>query len=322
MPLEETRYKPNIFMRHAHVHTIVPSLFRKVPFTYATRERVELTDGDFVDVDISRQGNKKAVLLCHGLEGSSRSQYVLGMAKALLPLGVDVLAVNHRSCSGEMNRLPRMYHHAAFEDMAEVLQKYAPNYDEIALVGFSLGANLIVHFLADLAKQKSNPLKAKIKAAVCFSAPLDLVEGVEVIHQANNKLYHDRFLKSIKKKMALKQNILVDLNLKPLSEIKTLNDLDDHYTAPLHGFKDGHDYHVQASCYQKLPSIEIPTLIIQALDDPFLSEGCFPIQAAKESKMLHLQLPKYGGHVGFSAKGEVYWSEQQAINFLQKQAIL
>ncbi len=309
-------------MRHPHVHTIVPALFRKVPFVYKTRERMELPDGDFVDVDISRQGNKKAVLLCHGLEGSSHSQYVLGMAKALLPLGLDVLAINHRSCSGEMNRLPRMYHHAAFEDIEEVLHKYAAQYQEITLVGFSLGANLILHLLAHFTKSEKHLLKAKIKAAVCFSAPLNLVEGVEVIHEARNKIYHDRFLKSIKRKIAIKQKTIPETRLKPLETIKTLRELDDFYTAPLHGFKDGHDYHVQASCFAKLKDIEIPTLIIQALDDPFLSEGCFPAKVAKQSKMVHLQLPKYGGHVGFSAKGEVYWSEQQAINFLQKQGVI
>lgn len=309
-------------MRHGHVHTIVPALFRKVYFSFALRERFELADGDFIDIDISRQGSTKVVILLHGLEGSSGSQYILGMAKALYPLGYDVLAINHRSCSGEMNRLPRMYHHAAFQDLDEMLHHYAPAYDQVVLAGFSLGANMSIHYLAYLATLKQHPVKEKIKAALCFSAPLDLVEGVEEIHKPKNKIYHDRFLRSIKKKLALKQQTMPEIHLHPLEEIKTLSQLDEYYTAPLHGFDSGADYHRKASCFDKLSVIDIPTLLVNALDDPFLSPGCFPVDVAGKSEHVYLQLPEYGGHVGFSARKDVYWSEQQAILFLKHQQLV
>jgi predicted alpha/beta-fold hydrolase len=322
MPLQSVAYTPTFFMRNPHVHTIVPALFRKVDFRFQKRERLELSDGDFIDIDSSCQGSKQAVILLHGLEGSSQSQYILGMAKVLYALGYDVLALNHRSCSGEMNRLPRMYHHAAYADLDEMLQGCTAGYTQLVLAGFSLGANMTIHYLAHLAGVSKHPAKDKIKAAMCFSAPLDLVEGVEEIHKPGNKVYHDRFLRSIKRKLATKQLTMPELRLHPLERIKTLAQLDDYYTAPLHGFKSGADYHRKASCFDKLGAVQIPLLLVNALDDPFLSEGCFPIALATESKHVHLQLPRYGGHVGFSSRNDVYWSEEQAIAFLKSQQLL
>ncbi len=322
MPLRDSTYKPRFFMRHPHVHTIVPALFRKVPFAFTARNRFTLSDGDFVDVDTSLNGHQKAVLLCHGLEGSSQSRYILGMAQAMQEAGFDVLALNYRSCSGEMNRKPRFYHHLAFEDLQEVVQHYVSRYNSFTLIGFSLGANMVLHYLAHLAVQ-AGAVREKVKAAVCFSAPVDLTGCVTEIHKPKNRIYHDRFLRSIKQKIASKQQTMPETRLRPLESIRTLYALDEHYTAPLHGFSSAADYHQKASCADKLTLINTPVLLVNAQDDPFLSEGCFPAGVAKASHFVHLQQPRFGGHVGFSGKGRgLYWSEAGAIAFLKEQKVL
>jgi len=229
--------------------------------------------------------------------------------------GFAVLAWNYRSCSGEMNRLPRFYHHGVTEDLAAVLE-HTTNFKEVHCVGYSLGGNILLKFLGD----EKHPKPENLKSGVAISVPIDLPGCVHEIHRRRNRLYHNRFLKTLKLKVAEKARQMPgQLTAAHLPHVKTLTDFDNFYTAPLHGFANAADYHARASSKPFLPHIALPTLLLQAQDDPMLGEGCFPIREAQENENLHLLLTKYGGHVAFTQPGSRWhWMEKVALDFVQQ----
>lgn len=314
MPIIQQPYKPSIFFRNGHVHTIYPALFRKPQQVNWQRQRLELADGDFLDLDWLSSDSEKLVILGHGLEGSSDSTYVLAAAHLFAANGFSVLAWNHRSCSGEMNRLPRFYHHGVTEDLVAVLTQ-TETFSEVHYVGYSLGGNILLKYLGENEKQKP----ANFKSGVAISAPIDLPSCVHEIHRRRNRLYHNRFLKTLKEKVVEKaRQMPTQLSAEFLPQVKTLTDFDNYYTAPLHGFQNAADYHTRASSRPFLPHINLPTLLLQAQDDPMLGENCFPIREAEENKNLHLLLTKYGGHVAFTQPGSSWhWMEKVALDFVQ-----
>lgn len=313
MPLIETDYKPPLLFKNRHVNTIYSSLFRKTKPLSFKRKRIETLDDDFLDIDLIENGSRKIVILCHGLEGSSDSKYIQATAKLLSLNGYSVAAMNYRFCSGEINRQLVTYHSGKTDDLHTVINFVLPNYDSVYLVGFSLGGNLILKYNGD----GLFSLSPKIKANVAISVPVDLKGSSISLKRCENVLYRWRFLRTLSKKMHLKhQQFPNELDLAPLKKIKTLTDFDDFFTSKINGFKDAEDYYLKASSKQFIHNISKPTLLINALDDPFLSESCFPISEAEENSYFFLMTPIYGGHVGFISKGAFYWSEIQILNFL------
>ena len=163
------------------------------------------------------------------------------------------------------------------------------------------------------------PLSSKIKASVAISVPIDLKDSSISLQKRENKLYNWRFLRTLSKKMFLKHNQFPkELDIKPLKTIKNLTDFDEYFTSKINGFKNAQDYYSKASSKQFICNISRPTLLINAKDDPFLSQSCFPINEAKNSLNFYLMIPKYGGHVGFISKGDFYWSENQILKFIDR----
>ncbi len=293
-----------------------PVFFRKPKPLLFTRQRMETEDDDFFDVDFLKNGNRKIAVLCHGLEGSSQSQYIQGTGGLLHTHGYDIAAMNYRGCSGEMNRHVYSYHSGFTGDLHLLVQSLLPAYDEVVLVGFSLGGNLVLKYSGDLFYS----LDEKITTVVAVSVPVDLYAGALQILKRSNRQYTINFLKTLRKKIKLKHKQFPDIiDLNALSKINTILDFDDQFTGPLNGFENAVDYYSKCSCKQFLKNSNRPTLILNAQDDPFLPQPCYPVEEAAKSKHIDLVIPKYGGHLGFTSFNvEHYWNEWQILKFLNR----
>ena len=316
--ITSSTYSPPRWLHNGHLQTIIPSLLRKVPNVDYIRERISTRDGDFLDLDWLKNGHKRLVVISHGLEGDSQRPYVKGMAKAFSLAAWDVVAWNFRGCSGEINQTLRFYHSGATEDLHAVTE-YALSqspYEQIAYVGFSLGGNLTLKYLGE----QSNKLPSSLIGAVVFSVPLHLHSSSQKISHSSNWIYSKRFLKNLKQKVKAKSKLMPEkLTLAHFENIRSLQDFDNFYTAPLHGFQNAIAYYEACSAIYFLPGIETPTLIVNALNDPFLSEQCYPESAVKGHPCVHLEIPKEGGHCGFPKfdRQGIYWSEQRALDFFE-----
>jgi len=317
MPVIESTYKAPVFLGNNHLQTVAPTLFRKVEGVSYVRERIQTPDEDFIDIDISSKGSRRAVVLSHGLEGSAHSNYVRGMARAFNARGWDAVSFNFRSCSGEMNRAPGLYHSGKTEDLHEVIGHLLKtrSYETLSLVGFSLGANLTLKY----AGERGKSILPQIKSAVGISAPCDLASSCREILKPKCAVYEKRFLYSMMKKIKLKEAILPPDISRDYTLTKNLLDFDNRYTAPLGGFKDAADYYEKCSSKRYIAGTAIPTLILNAKDDPILGPECFPWQEAEASGNLFLEVPDKGGHVGFitfNSDGE-YWDETRTAEFAE-----
>jgi predicted alpha/beta-fold hydrolase len=278
------------------------------------RQRMELEDGDFLDLDWLRHNDrteKKLIIISHGLEGSSERHYSRGMAGHFYHKGWDAVAWNCRSCSGEINRLPRFYHHGDTGDLQAVINEgYRKNYDHIALVGFSMGGSFTMKYLGE----QGSKIDRRIKGGVGFSVPCELGGSAAQLDKPSMTFYRNRFLRKLGKKILAKSFIYPDkISYQGYEKIKTFKQFDDRYTASLHGFKDANDFYSRSSCDQYLKDITIPALIVNAANDPFLTPGCYP----KDVDNIYLEIPKRGGHVGFSLPdGEENYMEIRAYDFL------
>jgi len=299
---------------NGHLQTIYPALFRKPVPLPIEQERITTPDDDFIDLDWIRNGNRKLVIISHGLEGNSRRPYMLGMANAFFYKGYDVLCWNFRGCSEEMNKKSIFYNSGATYDLETVISHASGNYEEIFLIGFSLGGNLTLKYLGE--KRQRDP---RIKKAVTISVPLHLESSCEKISRGQNTMYSRRFLKSLKIKIVKKAVLYPnEIQVESLRTLKTLLDFDNIYTGPLHGYDDAHDYYEQCSALYYLEGIEIPALILNAQNDPFLSAKCFPVKLGNRLEKVYMEFPKQGGHVGFSPGSghDNYWSEKRAFEFI------
>jgi predicted alpha/beta-fold hydrolase len=310
-------YRPPWWIPGGHLQTIIPGLWRKVPRVTNRSERLELGDGDFLDLEWRAAGRSRLAILSHGLEADAGANYVQGMARALVRDGWDVLAWNFRGCSGETNRLPRFYHSGATGDLAEVVEYALGAHPAVRvdLVGFSLGGNLTLKYLGE----RGDGLPSRLHRAVAFSVPCDLASSSRALDSPMNRLFYmKRFIDSLAGKVRAKHSLFPDdLDPAGLEGIRTFREFDDRYTAPLHGFRDAEDYWERSSSRQFLPGITIPTLLVNAANDPFLGPECYPRGEAECSEFFHLEIPAAGGHVGFpSGHGEDAWSEQRAVRFL------
>jgi uncharacterized protein len=315
--LPEPDYTPPAGFRNGHVQTLWAGKVRRVDGVAYRRERLDTPDGDFLDLDRVSAGARRVAVVSHGLEGSAERAYVRGMARQLAGEGWDVVAWNLRGCSGEANRARRLYHSGATEDLDAVVQHLLPAYDRIALVGFSLGGNLTLKYLGEAERDP------KVAAAAAFSVPVDLAASSEALARWRNGIYMAYFLRSLRRKIRRKaEQFPGEVDVAGLRGVRTFGQFDDRYTAPFHGFRDAADYWARSSSRPFLPSIRVPTLIVNAADDPFLAEACYPRAEASASDHLHLEVPAYGGHVGFVSFGGdgSYWSERRAAAFLAEYA--
>jgi uncharacterized protein len=314
------KYQPPYWLFNGHLQTIIPSQFRKVEDLRYEREKINTPDQDFLLLDWSGRPSPKLAIISHGLEGDSHRPYIRGMARAFVRAGYEVLAWNFRGCGGEMNHQLRFYHSGATDDLDIIIQHTLQRrqYREVVLVGFSLGGNLTLKYLGE----KGNDLPKPIQKGIVFSVPLDLHSSAVKIGYAGNFLYSRRFLRNLKKKIKEKVNLMPGaLTTDYFNQIKNLKDFDDFYTAPIHGFRDAVDYYTRCSSLYFLEDIRLPTLIVNAHNDPFLSELCYPMKVFENHPYINLLVPEEGGHVGFMPRGihkdQNYWSENLAVRFAE-----
>ena len=296
---------------NGHVETVWPSLFRKVQLRPYVRERIFTHDNDFLDLDWLKSGSCDLAIISHGLEGDSQRHYVVGMARSLLSSGWDVLAWNFRGCGGDVNQQPRFTHNGATDDLDAVVQHACRQgtYQRIILIGFSMGGNLTLVYLGRLKAL----VPKQVKCAFCFSVPCDLAAAAEKLSKLSNALYMKRFLFLMGKKVKrLANQFPGHFDCHDYHKLKTFYDFDQKFTAPLHGFRDARQYWRESSGNRYLCHIEIPTWVINARNDPFLSEECYPKTGQHGNRLIRLVVPNHGGHCGFTEFSEdgIYWSEK------------
>jgi len=306
--------KPFFLAKNAHLQTIIPNITRIVKLKY-TRERVELPDGDFIDLDWTKKGSDKLVIALHGLEGQSARHYVKGSLKEMNRLGWDGVAMNFRGCSGSPNRMAKSYHSGEIEDLDYIIKHISntKSYKTITLVGFSLGGNVVLMYGGKM----GGDLPEVVKGIAAISAPCDLSGSVLEIEKWYNRHYVLKFMISLWKKTREKRALLSEFNVPHILKSRNFIEFDERYTAPAHGFQSAKDYWSKASSLPFLPEIKVPTLIMNSRDDTFLSQASSPFNLAKNSSYLHLMQPDWGGHVGFFDKlpWSTLWSERQIGKF-------
>jgi predicted alpha/beta-fold hydrolase len=314
MPLVSSRFQPPYFLRNGHVQTILPVLLPRRVRADFVRERMELPDGDFLDLDWLRRGSQRLVILAHGLEGNSTQTYIRGMAATLAAAGWDSLAYNFRGCSGEPNRLPRAYHSGETEDLRAVIARALMAYSTLGLVGFSLGGNVILKYLGEA------PSHPAIRTAAAICAPIDLAACARKLDQRrSNRIYLRRFIVSLVDKIEAKATLFPDIvDATGARDLRSFQAFDDRYTGPMHGFRDAADYWAQSSARQFLRNITVPTLLLQPRNDPFLAPEAYPWPEAEANPHFFLETPDSGGHVGFLdlRNGLQPWSERRVAEFL------
>jgi len=314
MPIIPSDFHAPFFLRNGHVQTILPVLLPRRLRTALVRERLELPDGDFLDLDWLRGNGHRLVILAHGLEGSSTQNYIRGMATELAKKGWDSLAYNFRGCSGEPNRLPRAYHSGETEDLRTIIARAARDYPTLALIGFSLGGNVVLKYLGEA------PPHAGIRAGAAVCAPIDLAACARKLDEnRSNRIYLRRFIVSLVEKIEAKATLFPDVvDATDARRLRTFQAFDDRYTGPMHGFRDATDYWTRSSARQFLPNIPVPTLLLQPRNDPFLAAEAYPWAEAEANPHFFLEAPESGGHVGFLdlRRGLQPWSERRVADFL------
>ncbi len=319
MPIISDIFSPSLPFKNGHFNTIYRPLFMKNTIVY-DRTRVTTWDADFIDLDFSLVGSKSLVLLIHGLEGSSQSNYMITTSNYLNKKGFDTVCMNLRGCSGEDNLLLGTYHSGKTDDVDFIIKYLNKNYsyDEIILVGFSLGGNLTLKYLGEF-----SDIPSEVKGGVAVSVPVDLTSSQAELNKLKNKIYLNEFLKTMKLKLLKKAEKFPDfkLNKELLFKASKFRHLEKQYTVPVFGFESSEDYWQKASSKPFIPEIKVPTLLINALDDSFLSKECYPTKEAKNMKNFYLLIPNYGGHVGFISSftnTENDWLEKRIAQFIEE----
>lgn len=315
MPVIPSEYKTPFIFQNGHINTIFSTLYRKKSQPNYYTIRLETVDNDFFDVDtLMNESNRKSVVLIGGLESDSYSPYVSSIAITLYNQGFDVFIINHRGCSGELNKLYKSYHSGFTKDLEQFINSHPYKkkvYESNFIIGFSLGGNITLKYLS---LNNSNPFDA----AVTISVPISLKDSALELEGFINSIYMSRFLKKLCSKLKIKQNFTKD-ELTILDGMKTFRAFDDFYTAPVNGYRNAEHYWKENSSLPLLKDLNTPTLLINALDDPFLGKECYPYDIAKKNKFLMLEAPRYGGHVGFAQfNGQIsFYHEDRIISYLK-----
>lgn len=316
-------FKPAWWLSGAHAQTIWPVLSRRKITLDLNQERIELNDGDFIDLvwvkPAQSYPKQPIVVILHGLTGSIASRPVSGLLNACNQAGWRALLMYFRGCNGIPNRLQRSHHAGATDDLAfiiQTLQQREPA-TPIAVVGISLGGNVLLKWLGETGQD--NPLFA----AVAISVPFELAQAATCLNSGFSRLYQWWLLKKLRQDTVQKfkalNNTRLSQYLQWINTYRTFWEFDSKITAPLNGFSNVHEYYRQCSCRPFIKFIHTPTLIVHALDDPFISNDAIP-QAGELSTSVCLQLSKSGGHAGFiqgaiPGKAE-YWLEHRIPQYL------
>lgn len=318
MPILEGDFKPSIgFFKNPHTSTIYASLLRWLPRIKFDRERIHTPDKDFLDLDWLRSKNDKLVVILSGLEGKSDSLYSRAAIKYFFKNSWDCVCMNYRGCSGEPNNLLNGYHMGASGDVKfsidHILKKY--NYEKIILLGYSLGGNIVLKYLGEEAQK----LPKQIKASISYSVPMAIKQSNERLSKWYNWHYLKWFMMPLNYKANKKKkqypNELKDYKGFFMSGNFTI--FDTLFTAPANGFKSVEEYWKKSSCKPFLDQIKIPSLVINALNDTFISKQCYPFAEAEKNPKLFLEINKFGGHCGFIRKffEKDWWMEERALTF-------
>jgi predicted alpha/beta-fold hydrolase len=315
-------YRPPWWYRGKHLQTLWGPLLRPGRRPPLRRERVETPDGDFLDLDwlAGRERGAPLVIILHGLEGSARSHYAVGLLRALEALGWRGLVVHFRSCGGEVNRSLRMYHSGDTADLEFVVSCLATREPRlrVGLIGVSLGGNVILKWLGERGEQAP----PHVVAAAAISTPFDLAACATVLDRGlNRRLYTASFLSTMKAKLDKKAHLYRDvLDLPAALKARTFAEYDRLVTAPLNGFADEHDYWARSSSARFLAGIRRPTLLINAQNDPFMPASALPRAAVAKSRWLEADFVRQGGHVGFleGFAGRRSWAEGRSLAFLRR----
>ena len=311
--IADATFKPTPWLPGPHLPTIWASVCRKIPRVDLESERVELPDGDFVDLVWTRDNGGLGVLILHGLEGSHESAYARGMLAALEQAGYRGVLLNFRGCSGVPNRLDRNYHSGDTGDVACIADLIETRSGQplFAAIGYSLGGNVLLKWLGELGSQ------ARLTTAVAVSVPFDLGACATRLDQGFSRVYQWRLISSMKDKFKEKfRKRPAPLALDDIDGLDTFWTYDDAVTARLHGFKDVHDYYSSSSSRQYLGRIDLSTLILHAKNDPFVPQSAIPT-AQELGPKVRIELCRGGGHVGFVSgwlPGRyTYWLEQRIV---------
>lgn len=317
--IHPSKFQPPWWARNPHLQTILAKVLHTTRVTYR-KERLELPDGDFVDLawGLPEQNeHKPLVVLFHGLEGNIDSHYIQGMMAAIHQQGWQCVLMHFRGCSGEPNRYLQGYHCGAIEDPHYVLETLRQRYPEraIAAIGYSLGGNMLVNYLA---KYPYNPLCS----AVIVSAPLALSACADRINSGLARGYQQYLLKRMifNWQQRLRRHPQHQSQVKTY-QLKSLRQFDDKITAPIHGFMNAEDYYQRCSGLYLLDKISTPTLILHAADDPFMTDSVIP-DASDLSPAITYELSQHGGHLGFMSGtpwAPNYWLEQKVPHWLAQQ---
>lgn len=316
-------FSPAKWLPGRHGQTIAGRYLREKGGVRYQRERMETEDGDFVDLDWATVDGAEVaagaplVLLVHGLEGSASSSYILESCRALAELGVRGVAMNLRSCSGEMNRALRFYHAGDTADLDAVFrhlrgrEPHAP----FGAIGFSLGGNVLLKYLGERGESSA------VRAAAAVSVPFDLMAGAVYMDGSfMGRVYTEAMLRSLRRKFSQKSAEIGDrCDAGRALSSRSFRDFDDAVTARLHGFRDVEDYYGQSSSGQFLASIRVPTLLVHSADDPFVPPHVIPRDAVAANPDLTAVFTEHGGHVGFiqgTPWAPEFWAEREAARFL------
>jgi len=306
-------FNPPWWLRNPHYQTLWPSLFRRSIELKTRRERLELDDGDFIDLDWGENTAGPLAIIFHGLEGSGKSNYVRGIMSSLSQHGWQTVVMHFRGCSGEPNRLARSYHSGEIADMAYVvklLRKRNPD-SVIAAIGYSLGGNALLKWLGETGSANT------LNAAVAVSVPFNLDNAAHTLRRSAFGIYQNHLLKQLKQTVVSKKDLLAPLiDIDEALRSTNFHEFDHRVTAQLHGFNGVDDYYAQSSSNQYIPTIRRPTLVLHAQDDPFLDSSAIP-DASQFPDAVEIELSQHGGHVGFIDK-QGYWLERRIPSFLNK----
>lgn len=319
-----TKFKPAQGLSNGHIQTLFSTFFRKKIDLDFQSEIFELSDGDFVDCywlnKPPKGSSKPIVILFHGLEGSYKSPYIQGAMNELNKVGYSTVLMHFRGCSPKENRLPRLYHSGDTADAKAFIIYLSNKYTKSKLfaIGYSMGGNMLLKLLGE---NKENCL---LDAAICISVPMQLDISSKTINQGFSKLYQTHLLKHLKSSLLKKyeqfdMESIINLKKEDVSKIETIWEFDHLYTAKMHNFKTAKNYYKQSSSKQYLKDITTPTLIIHALDDPFMTKDILP-NKNELSNSITLEIYAHGGHVGFisgTILKPIYWLESRVVEYFE-----
>jgi hypothetical protein len=320
--ITKSNFRPAVFAANRHIQTLLPTLLRINNSVLYKHQEVILPDGDFLDLSWNRfpakTETRPIVVIFHGLEGSIDSPYAKGLMQCLDKQGWHIVVMHFRNCSRRQNRAARTYHSGETTDAAFLLEWLQQQYPQAPLlaVGYSLGGNMLLKLLGEM--QAKTPLRA----AVAVSVPLLLKHCADQMRTGFSRVYQYLLLRKMKQKLLAKYQQydyqkLIGLNRETIRGIKDFWEFDDAFTAPINGFADAREYYAKASSRQYLARIRIPTLVIQSIDDPFMTPAVIP-QQHELSESVCLELSEKGGHVGFVSgyfwKPE-FWLEKRIVEY-------